>query len=45
MLGKIHLSPQAAAFLEKCCGIKGIKYLKLIQWVHTHWGSMYSLTD
>ena len=45
MLGKICLLPQADAFLEKCCGIEGIKYLKLIQWVHTCWGSMYSLTD
>ncbi len=44
LLGKV-LSPQATAFLEECCGFEGIKYLNLIQWVCTHWGSMYSLTE
>ena len=42
---QIQLSPQAMAFLEECCVIENIPYLNLIQWIHTHWGSMYSLTE
>ncbi|KAF8258738.1 ribonuclease H-like domain-containing protein [Lactarius quietus] len=42
-INQVRLSPQASAFIFKCCADEGLPHLELIKYVWMRWSSMYDL--